>query len=75
MLSGQKSPTVFGGSGSSDYFELSISLKNLPPESAEEMRPIFRLIAAIVQKYVEYEIKGKVVTIQDGEECEYTLCL
>ena len=68
ILSGVKNPTPLAGSGSPDFTQLSIELKHLPPESLEELRPLFALLARIVQDYTEAEIEGKIVTEQNGEE-------
>lgn len=67
-LSGVKNPAPFAGSGSSDFTELRIELKHLPPECIEELRPIFALLRRIVQDYTKAQIEGKIVTKQDGEE-------
>ncbi|MCA0848107.1 hypothetical protein [Salipiger thiooxidans] len=67
-LRGVRRPSPFAGSGSPDFTELSIELKHLPPECIEELRPLFALLARIVQDYTEAKIEGKIVIVESGEE-------
>lgn len=71
MMSGEVGSNAFGGSGDPDFRRLQLVLKNLPPECIEELRPLFSLIRAIVQRYTESKISGQIIATKGDDETIY----